>query len=195
MPIIPTIFEKSYRGEKVYDIFSRLLEDRIIFLSGPITSETADLIVAEILYLAARNPNQDIRLYINSIGGSVLSGLAIYDTMQYVDCDISTICVGMAASMATVLLAAGTPGKRFSLTNAEILLHQVAGEFGGTAKDIEITTRQILKIKTKINEILAKHTKQPIKKIEKDIDRDFYLTAQEAKEYGIIDEVLEKEVN
>lgn len=190
MPIIPTIIEKSQRGERAYDIYSRLLEERVIFLSGPITSEVANLIIAEILYLAARNPSQDIKIYINSPGGMVVAGLAIYDTMQHVECDISTICIGMAASMATLLLAAGAPGKRFALPNAEILLHQVAGGFEGTASDIEITARQVLKLKQKVNEILAKHTYQSIKKIEKDTDRDFYLTAEEAKDYGLIDKVI-----
>lgn len=192
MPIIPTIIEKSQRGERAYDIYSRLLEERVIFLGGPITCEVANLVIAEILYLAARDSKQDIKLYINSPGGVVVAGLAIYDTIQHVDCDISTICIGMAASMGTVLLAAGTPGKRFALPNTEILMHQVAGEAGGTAADIEITARQILKIKQKINEILAKHTNQPIEKIEKDTDRDFYLSADEAKKYGLIDEVIRK---
>ncbi len=190
MPIIPTIIEKSQRGERVYDIFSRLLEERVIFLSGPITGELANLIIAEILYLAARDPKKDIKIYINSPGGVVMAGLAIYDTMQHVSCDISTICIGMAASMATVLLTAGAPGKRFALPNAEILLHQVAGGMEGTAADIEITARQILKIKQRVNEILAKHANQPIEKIEKDTDRDFYLSAEEAKQYGLIDEVI-----
>jgi len=190
MTIIPTIIEKSQRGERAYDIFSRLLEERVIFLSGPITTEVANLIIAEILYLAARNPKQDIKIYINSPGGMVVAGLAIYDTMQHVKCDISTICIGMAASMATLLLAAGTPGKRFALPNANILLHQIASEFGGTAADIEITARYVLKLKQRVNEILAKHTHQPIEKIEKDTDRDFYLTAEEAKDYGLIDKVI-----
>jgi ATP-dependent Clp protease protease subunit len=189
-PIIPTIVEKSQRGERVYDIFSRLLEERIIFLAGPITDTLANLVIAEILFLAARDPKRDIKLYINTPGGSVTAGLAIYDTMQYVDCDVSTICVGMAASMGATLLAAGTKGKRFALPNAEILLHQVAGGVTGPATEIEIGAKQILKIKQKLNQILAKHTGQPLKKIEKDTDRDFYLSAEEAKKYGIIDEVI-----
>ncbi len=190
MPIIPTIIEKSQRGERVYDIFSRLLEERIIFLAGPITDGVANLVIAEILFLAARDPHRDIKLYINTPGGSVTSGLAIYDTIQYIDCDVSTICVGMAASMGATLLAAGARGKRFALPNSEILLHQVAGGITGQATEIEIGARQILKIKQKLNEILAKHTGQPLKKIGKDTDRDFYLSAEEAKKYGVIDEVI-----
>jgi ATP-dependent Clp protease protease subunit len=189
-PIIPTVIEKSQRGERAYDIFSRLMEERIIFLAGPVTDQLANLIIAEILFLTARDPKQDIKLYINSPGGSVTAGLAIYDTMQYVECDISTICVGMAASMAATLLAAGAKGKRFALPNSEILLHQVAGGIKGGATDIEIGARQILKLKENLNKILSKHTGQPLEKIEKDTDRDFYLTAEEAKKYGIIDEVI-----
>lgn len=190
MPIIPTVVERSQKGERVYDIFSRLMEERIIFLAGPITDTLANLVIAEILFLAAKNPNQDIKLYINSPGGSVTAGLAIYDTMQYVDCDVSTICIGMAGSMGATLLAAGTKGKRFSLPNSEILLHQVAGGVHGGATDIEIGAKQILKIKQKLNQILAKHTGQSLTKIEKDTDRDFYLSPEEAKKYGIIDEVI-----
>ena len=189
-PIIPTIIEKSQRGERFYDIFSRLLEERIIFLSGPITDALSNLVIAEILLLAAKDPKRDIKLYINTPGGSVTAGLAIYDTMQYVDCDVSTICVGMAASMGATLLAAGTKGKRFALPNSEVLLHQVAGGITGQATEIEIGAKQILKIKRKLNEILARHTGQPLSKIEKDTDRDFYLSADEAKKYGIIDEVI-----
>ncbi len=194
-PIIPTIIEKSQRGERVYDIFSRLLEERIIFLAGPITDSLANLVIAEILFLAARDPHRDIKLYINTPGGSVTAGLAIYDTIQYVDCDVSTICVGMAASMGATLLAAGAKGKRFALPNAEILLHQVAGGIKGQAAEIEIGARQIIKIKHKLNQILAKHTGQPLKKIEKDTDRDFYLSAEESKKYGIIDEVIKGKKN
>jgi ATP-dependent Clp protease protease subunit len=190
VPIIPTIIEKSQRGERAYDIFSRLLEERIIFLAGPISDALANLVIAEILYLASKDPKRDIKLYINTPGGSVTAGLAIYDTMQYVDCDVSTICVGMAASMGATLLAAGAKGKRFALPNSEILLHQVAGGITGQATEIEIGARQIIKIKQKLNQILAKHTGQPLKKIEKDTDRDFYLSAEEAKKYGIIDEVI-----
>ncbi len=190
MPIIPTIIEKSQRGERFYDIFSRLLEERIIFLSGPISDPLANLVIAEILLLASKDPKRDIKLYINTPGGSVTAGLAIYDTIQYVDCDISTICVGLAGSMGATLLAAGAKGKRFSLPNSEILLHQIAGGITGQAAEIEIGARQIIKIKQKLNQILAKHTGQPLKKVEKDTDRDFYLSAEEAKRYGIIDEVI-----
>lgn len=190
MPIIPTIIERSQRGERFYDIFSKLLEERIIFLSGPITDALANLVIAEILLLASRDPHRDIKLYINTPGGSVTAGLAIYDTIQYVDCDVSTICVGLAGSMGATLLAAGAKGKRFALPNSEILLHQVAGGITGQAAEIEIGARQIIKIKQKLNQILANHTGQPLKKIEKDTDRDFYLSAEEAKKYGIIDEVI-----
>ena len=188
--IVPTIIEKSQRGERSYDIFSRLLEERIIFLAGTINDSLANLVIAEILLLASKNSNQDIKLYINSPGGSVTAGLAIYDTMQYVKCDVSTICVGMAASMAATLLAAGAKGKRFALPNSEILLHQVAGGITGQATEIEIGAKQILKMKQKLNQILANHTGQPLKKIEKDTDRDFYLTSEEAKKYGVIDQVI-----
>ena len=190
MPIIPTIIEKSQKGERVYDIFSRLLEERIIFLAGPITDSLANLVIAQILFLASKDAKKDIKLYINSPGGSVTAGLAIYDTMQYISCDISTICIGMAASMGATLLTAGEKGKRFALPNSEILLHQVAGGIKGQAADIEIEAKQILKIKGKLNQILAEHTGQPIKKVEKETDRDFYLSAEEAKKYGIIDEVI-----
>ena len=190
MPIVPTIVEKSQRGERVYDIFSRLLEERIIFLVGPITDMTANLVIAQILYLTSKDPKRDIKLYINSPGGSVTAGLAIYDTMQYVKCPISTICVGLTGSMAAILLAAGTKGKRFALPNAEILLHQVAGGVVGQAIEIEITAKQIVKLKENLNKILAFHTGQPLDKVEKDTDRDFYLTAEEAKKYGLIDDVI-----
>lgn len=189
-PVIPTIIEKSARGERAYDIFSRLLEERIILLAGPIDDYVANLIIAEILLLASKDSDKDIKLYINSPGGSVTSGLAIYDTMQYISCDVSTICVGMAASMAAVLLAAGAKGKRFTLPNAEVLLHQPMGGITGQASEIEIGARQILKIKDKINHILAKHTGKPLKNVEQDTDRDFYLSAEEAKKYGVVDEVI-----
>jgi len=190
MPVIPTIIEKSQRGERTTDIFSRLLEERIIFLAGPITDVVANLIIAQILFLAAKDSKRDIKLYINTPGGSVTAGLAIYDTMQYVDCDVSTICVGLAASMGATLLAAGTKGKRFALPNSEILIHQVAGGVTGQATEIEIATKQILKTKEKLNRILSKHTGQPIERVEKDTDRDFYMSAEEAKKYGVIDEVI-----
>lgn len=192
MPVIPTIIEKSQRGERAYDIFSRLLEERIIFLAGPIDDYLTNLVIAEILLLASKDSQRDIKLYINSPGGSVTSGLAIYDTMQFVSCDVSTICIGMAASMAAVLLAAGSKGKRFALPNSEVMLHQVAGNIGGQASEIEIGARQILKIKQKLNHILSKHTNKPLKTVEKDTDRDFYLSSEEAKKYGIIDEVIKK---
>ena len=190
MPIVPTIVEKSQRGERVYDIFSRLLEERIIFLAGQITDLNANVVIAQILYLASKDPKRDIKIYINSPGGSVTAGLAIYDTMQFVKCPVSTICVGLTGSMAAILLAAGAKGKRFALPNAEIMLHQVAGGVSGQASEIEITAKQIMKLKESLNKILVKHTGQPISKIEKDTDRDYYLTAEEAKEYGLIDDVI-----
>ncbi|OIO49613.1 MAG: ATP-dependent Clp protease proteolytic subunit [Parcubacteria group bacterium CG1_02_41_26] len=190
MPIIPTIIDRSGRDERVMDIFSRLLEERIIFLAGPIDDHVANLVIAEILLLTSKDNKRDIKLYINSPGGSVTAGLAIYDTMQYVSCDVTTICVGMAASMAAVLLAAGAKGKRYALPNSEILLHQPMGGITGQASEIEIGARQILKIKDKISQILVKHTGKPLKTVEQDTDRDFYLSAKEAKEYGVVDEVI-----
>jgi len=190
MPIVPTIVEKSQRGERAYDIFSRLLEERIVFLAGPVSDMNANLVIAQMLYLVSKDSKRDIKLYINSPGGSVTAGLAIYDTMQYLKCPVSTICIGLTASMAAIILASGTKGKRFSLPNAEILLHQVAGGFQGQAADIDITAKQIVKIKEKLNKILSSHTGQPLGKVEKDTDRDFYLTAEEAKKYGLIDEVI-----
>lgn len=190
MNLIPTVIEKSQFGERAYDIYSRLLKERIVFLAGPISDAVANSIIAQMLFLASKDPNKDIQLYINTPGGSVTAGLAIYDTMQYVKCPISTVCVGLAGSMGATLLAAGTKGKRFALPNAEILLHQVAGGVTGEAVEIEITAKQIIKIKDKLNKILAKHTGQPLEKVEKDTDRDFYLSAEESKEYGIIDEVI-----
>ena len=191
MILIPTIIEKTKYGERAYDIYSRLLKERIIFLGGPISDPIANSIIAQMLFLASKDPKKDIQLYINSPGGVLTSALAIYDTMQYIKCSISTVCIGSAASGAAVLLAAGTKGKRFSLPNAQILLHQVAvSGIGGQAVEIEIAARQIVKLKQKVNEILAKHTGQPLDKIEKDTDRDFYLSPPEAKEYGLIDEVI-----
>ena len=190
MVLIPTVIEKSQYGERAYDIYSRLLKERIIFLAGPITDVVANSTIAQMLFLASQNPNKDIQLYINTPGGSVTAGLAIYDTMQYVKCPISTVCFGLAGSMGATLLAAGEKGKRFALPNAEVLLHQVAGGVTGAAVEIEITAKQIIKIKEKLNKILAKHTGQPLEKVERDTDRDFYLSAEEAKEYGIIDEVI-----
>ena len=190
MNLIPTVIEKSQYGERAYDIYSRLLKDRIIFLAGPINDVIANSVIAQMLFLASKDPNKDIQLYINTPGGSVTAGMAIYDTMQYVKPDISTVCIGLAASMGATLLAAGKKGKRFALPNSQVLLHQVAGGVTGEAVEIEITARQIVKIKEKLNKILSKHTNQPLEKVEKDTDRDFYLSADEAKEYGLIDEVI-----
>lgn len=194
MNLIPTVIEKSQYGERAYDIYSRLLRERIIFLSGPIVDPIASTVIAQLLFLESRDPDKDIQLYVNSPGGSVTAGLAIYDTMQYIKPDVATICVGMAASMGATILAAGTYGKRYSLPNSEILLHQVMGGAEGQAVEIEISARHIVKIKEKLNQILAKHTGQKLDKIEKDTDRDFYMSAQEAKEYGIIDEIITKKV-
>jgi ATP-dependent Clp protease protease subunit len=190
MPIVPTIVERSQRGERAYDIFSRLLEERIIFLAGPVTDMNANVVIAQMLYLASKDSKRDIKLYINSPGGSVTAGLAIYDTMQFLKCPVSTICIGLTASMAAVILAAGTKGKRFALPNAEILLHQVAGGMQGQATDIEITAKQIVMMKGKLNKILSSHTGQSLARVTKDTDRDFYLTSEEAKSYGLIDEVI-----
>lgn len=189
--LIPTVIEKSQFGERAYDIYSRLLKERIIFLGGPINDAVANSIIAQLLFLEHEDPKKDIQFYINSPGGIVTSALAIYDTMQYVKPDVSTICLGQAASAAAILLAAGAKGKRFALPNAEILLHQVMGGAEGQAVEIEITAKQILKIKNKVNEILSKHTGQPLEKIERDTDRDFYLSAPEAKEYGLIDGIIQ----
>ncbi|OHA46710.1 MAG: ATP-dependent Clp endopeptidase, proteolytic subunit ClpP [Candidatus Terrybacteria bacterium RIFCSPLOWO2_01_FULL_44_24] len=188
--LIPTVIEKSQFGERAYDIYSRLLKDRIIFLGGPVSDAVANAVIAQMLFLESQDPKKDIQLYINSPGGSVTAGLAIYDTMQYVKCDVSTMCIGIAASMAATILASGTNGKRFALPNSEILIHQVMGEAGGQAVEIEISAKHILKIKDRLNDILAKHTGQKIDKIEKDTDRDFYMNAHEAKEYGIIDKII-----
>ncbi len=193
MNLVPTVLEKTKYGERAYDIYSRLLKERIIFLTGPINDTLANLIIAQMLFLASKDSKKDIQLYINTPGGSVTAGLAIYDTMQYVKCPIATICFGLAASMGAVLLATGEAGKRFALPNAEILLHQVAGGATGPAIDVEITAKQIIKIKNKLNKILAKHTGNSLAKLEKDTDRDFYLSPEEAKDYGIIDEVIKKE--
>jgi len=190
MNLIPTVIEKTQYGERAYDIYSRLLKERIVFLGGPVNDVTANSIIAQFLFLASKDDKKDIQLYINSPGGSVTAGLAIYDTMQYIKCPVSTVCVGMAASMGAVLLASGTKGKRFALPNSEIMLHQVAGGAEGVASDIEINARQIIKIKESLNMIIAKHTGQPIDKISRDTDRDFYLNANEAKDYGVIDEVI-----
>ncbi|MEK9180937.1 MAG: ATP-dependent Clp endopeptidase proteolytic subunit ClpP [Patescibacteria group bacterium] len=194
MNLIPTVIEKSQYGERAYDIYSRLLKERIIFLASPISDMVANSVIAQMLFLASQDPKKDIQLYINTPGGSVTAGLAIYDTMQYVKCPVSTVCVGLAASMGATLLAAGAKGKRFALPNSQILLHQVAGGVSGEAVEIEITAKQIIKIREKLNKILAKHTGQSLDKISKDTDRDFYLDAQEAKEYGLIDEVIKTKI-
>ena len=188
--LVPTVIEKVAGGERAFDIYSRLLKERIIFLVGPINDVVANLIIAQLLFLEHEDPKKDIKLYINSPGGSVTAGMAIYDTMQYVKPDVSTICVGMAASMGAVLLGSGAKGKRVALPNAEILLHQVMGGVEGQATEIEITAKQIIKMKERLNSVLAKNTGQTLSKIEKDTDRDFYMTAAEAKEYGLIDEII-----
>ena len=192
MPLVPIVIEKTPYGERSYDIYSRLLKERIIFLSGPIVDETANIIIAQMLFLEHLDPKKDIKLYINSPGGLVTATLAIYDTMQYVKPDIATICVGMAASGAAVILAAGASKKRFALPNADIMLHQthISG-VGGQVSEVEIVAKHAIELKTRINKILAKHTKQPLEKIEKDTDRDFYLSSQEAKNYGLIDKIIE----
>lgn len=190
--LIPTVIEKTNYGERAYDIYSRLLKDRVIFLGGPINDAVANIVIAQLLFLEYEDPKKDIHLYLNSPGGVVSAGMAIYDTIQAIKPDVSTICVGTAASMGAFLLTAGKKGKRFALPNAEILLHQVMGGVEGQAVDIEITARHIIKTKEKVNQILAKNTGQPLAKIERDTDRDFWLTSEEAKEYGLIDEVIKK---
>lgn len=191
MPLIPTVIEQTSRGERAYDIYSRLLKDRIIILGGPIDDHLANSIVAQLLFLDAENPEKDISLYINSPGGSVTAGMAIYDTMNFVKADVQTICIGMAASMGAFLLSAGTKGKRFALPNAEVMIHQPLGGVHGQATEIEIHARHILRTRDKINRILAKNTGQPLEVIERDTDRDFFMTAQEALDYGIIDKIIE----
>jgi len=195
MELIPTVIEKVPGGERAYDIYSRLLKERIIFLVGPINDAVANSVIAQLLFLEHEDAKKDIKLYINSPGGIVSAGLAIYDTMQHVKPDVSTICIGTAASAAALLLSAGKKGKRFSLPNADILLHQVMGGVEGQAVDVEIAARQILKIKERINQILVKHTGQPISKIERDTDRDFWLSTLEAKQYGVIDEIIKGKNN
>ena len=190
MNLIPYVVEQTNRGERSYDIFSRLLKDRIVFLGGEIDDDTANLVVAQMLFLEMEDPDQDIMLYINSPGGSISAGMAIYDTMHYVKCEVSTVCVGMAASMGAFLLAAGAKGKRKALPNAEIMIHQPLGGARGQATDIAIQAEQIMRIKRKMNELLSKHTGQTIKTIEKDVERDHYMTADEALKYGLIDEII-----
>lgn len=188
--LIPTVIEKTAYGERAYDIYSRLLKERIIFLGGPIDDHTANAVIAQLLFLDSQNGKEDIKLYINSPGGSVSSALAIYDTMQYAKADVSTICVGLAASAGALLLTAGAKGKRLCLPNSEILLHQVMGGAQGQASDVAIHAKQIIKIRERMNKIIAKHTAQPYSKIEKDTDRDYFMTAEEAKEYGVIDKII-----
>jgi len=190
MNLVPVVVEQTPRGERSYDIYSRLLKERIIFLAGPIEDHTADLITAQLLFLESEAPDKDIFLYINSPGGLVTAGLAIYDSMQYIRCDVSTLCMGQAASMGAHLLAAGAPGKRFSLPNARIMIHQPLGGFQGQATDIEIHAREIISLKKRLNEMLAAHTGQPVEKISEDVERDFFLTADDACDYGLIDKVL-----
>lgn len=191
MALVPMVVEQTNRGERSYDIFSRLLKDRIIFVTGEVNDTMADLIVAQLLFLESEDPNKDIQMYINSPGGSVSAGLAIYDTMQYVKPDVSTICVGLAASMGAVLLTAGTKGKRFALPNADMMIHQPLGGAQGQAEDIRIQAAKIEKTREQLNQILAEKTGQPLDKIKVDTDRDFYMSATEAKEYGLIDSVIE----
>ena len=190
--LIPMVVDQTANGERSYDIYSRLLEDRIIFLTGEINDAVANNVVAQLIYLEGKNPDKDICLYINSPGGSVSAGMAIYDTMNYISCDVSTICIGLAASMGAFLLSSGTKGKRFALPNAEIMIHQPLGGAQGQASDIEIQAKQIQKIKSKINNILSEQTGKPLSQVEKDTDRDYYMSALESKDYGLIDKVIEK---
>jgi len=189
---MPFVVEQTHRGERSYDIYSRLLKDRIVFLGTPVDDDVANIVIAQMLFLESEDPDKDINLYINSPGGSVTAGLAIYDTMQYVKPQVSTLCMGQAASMAAVLLAAGAKGKRLSLPHSRIMIHQPSGGFGGQASDIEIHAKEIIRLKAKLNEILQKHTGQSLERIERDSDRDFFMGGGEAKEYGLIDEVVVK---
>jgi len=188
--LIPMVIEQSGRGERAYDIYSRLLKERVIFLVGPISDPMANLIVAQLLFLESENPDKDIHLYINSPGGSVSAGMAVYDTMQFIKPDVSTLCTGLAASMGSFLLAAGSKGKRFCLPNSRVMIHQPSGGFQGQASDIEIQAREVLYLKKRLNEMLAKHTGQPIEVIERDSDRDRFMSAEDAVKYGLIDKVL-----
>ena len=192
MSLVPMVVEQTGRGERSYDIFSRLLKDRIIMLSGEINDDTANLVVAQLLFLESEDPDKDIYLYINSPGGSITSGMAIYDTMQYVKPDVSTICIGMAASMGAFLLSCGAKGKRFALPNAEIMIHQPLGGFKGQATDIDIHAKRILKIKEKLNLILSENTNQDLEKLKRDVERDYFMESNEALKYGIIDKILKK---
>ena len=190
MNLVPMVVERTARGERSYDIFSRLLKERIIFLSGQVDDHMANLITAQLLFLESEGPDKDIYLYINSPGGLVTAGLAIYDTMQYIRCDVSTLCVGQAASMGAQLLAAGAAGKRYALPNARVMIHQPLGGFQGQATDIEIHAREILKLKDRMNQMMAHHTGQSFEKVSDDVERDYFLTAEEARDYGLVDEVL-----
>ena len=190
-PLIPMVVEQTSRGERAFDIYSRLLNERIIFLGTPIDDQIANLIIAQLIHLESEDPDKDISIYVNSPGGSVYAGLAIYDTMQYVKCDIQTICVGIAMSMGALLLAGGAKGKRMALPNSKILIHQVSAGFQGQATDIEIQAREVISIKRRLEEIIAQHSEQPLDRVSKDMERDYFLTAQEAQEYGIIDRVIE----
>lgn len=192
MSLVPTVVEQTNKGERAYDIYSRLLKDRIIFLADEVNDTTASLVVAQLLFLESEDPDKDIYLYINSPGGSITAGMAIYDTMNYIKPDVSTICIGMAASMGSFLLTAGAKGKRFALPNSEIMIHQPLGGFQGQATDISIHAKRILKIKDQLNEILSEKTGKPLEQIKKDVERDYFMSADEAKEYGLIDEVIAK---
>jgi len=192
MPLIPIVIEQDGRGERAFDIYSRLLKDRIVFLGVGIDDDVANLVIAQFLYLESEDPDKEIHFYINSPGGLVSAGLAIYDTMQYIKAPVSTYCMGQAASMAAILLAAGQKGKRFALPHSRILIHQPMGGFSGQATDVEIQAREILRLKQELNEILMKHTNQPIDRIERDTDRDYYMSGEQATEYGLIDTVIQK---
>ena len=189
--LVPMVVEQTSRGERAYDIYSRLLKERVVFCVGPVEDYMANVIVAQMLFLESENPDKDINLYINSPGGSVTAGMAIYDTMQFIKPDVSTICIGQAASMGSFLLAAGSKGKRYALPNSRVMIHQPSGGFSGMASDIAIHAKEILSIKSRLNETLARHTGQPVEKIERDVDRDNFMSAQDAKAYGIVDAVLE----
>ena len=190
--LIPMVIEQSGRGERAYDIYSRLLKERLVFLVGPVNEATANLVVAQMLFLASENPDKDIHFYINSPGGSIAAGFAIYDTMQFIKPDVSTLCVGMAASMGAFLLAAGTKGKRFALPNSDVMIHQPLGGFQGQASDVEIHAKYILNLRMRLNQLMAQHTGKPVEQIARDTERDNFLTAEQAREYGIVDKVLQK---
>jgi ATP-dependent Clp protease protease subunit len=189
-PLIPMVIEQTSRGERAFDIYSRLLNERIVFLGTPVDDQIANLIIAQLLHLESEDPDKDISIYINSPGGSVYAGLAIYDTMQFIKCDVQTICVGIAMSMGALLLAGGTKGKRMALPNSKILIHQVSSGFQGQATDIEIQAREVISIKRRLEEIFAQHSEQPLDKVSKDMERDYFMTSEEAREYGIIDTVI-----